>query len=183
MKKIYLGLVGEAGSGKNTVADFLEKQFGAQIVTSSYLLKKAIQIFISKIGRADYIWFVEKLTEKYGEDIISKAVVKNMQEFSAPIVVFNGVRLPSDYEMLKKIGGILVYVTADSRVRWQRVQKRGEKSDDRAPFEEFMAMHSAKTEINVPKIGLLADYQIKNDGSLADLEKATTLVIEKIEKA
>ncbi|MBD3245271.1 MAG: hypothetical protein GF335_04755 [Candidatus Moranbacteria bacterium] len=182
-KKIYIGLVGEAGSGKDTTARILKEQYKARILTSSYLLKKSLGIFLEKISRRDYIWFVKKLTKKYGEDIISRAMLKSMREFKDKIVVFNGVRLPSDYRILREQkDSILIYITAGAKLRWKRSKKRQQKTDDSASWQEFIAMHYEKTEINVPKIGAKADYKIKNDGTLEDLEKKVTDLMDKILK-
>ena len=181
-KKLYLGLIGEAGSGKDTVAEVLEEKYGARVLTSSYLLKKALGVFLDSIGRADYIWFVKELTSKYGEDIISKAMLKAMRSFTDDIVVFNGVRLPSDYEYLKKERSFLVYVTADPQVRWQRVSRRHEKADDDIPFDKFMEMHQTKTEIDVPELGKKADYTITNNGTLEELHAQIDEVMKSIKE-
>jgi dephospho-CoA kinase len=180
--KIYIGLVGEAGSGKDTVANILERKYKARILTSSHLLKKALGIYLDKIGRKDYIWFVKELTKKYGNDVISKAMLKNMKKFKDKIVVFNGVRLPSDYQVLKEIDSDLIYITAKAKLRWKRSIGRNEKADDGASFEEFLSMHQKLTEVNVPKIGQKADYRIVNDGTLDDLERKITEIITDIVK-
>ncbi|MBD3300497.1 MAG: AAA family ATPase [Candidatus Moranbacteria bacterium] len=180
--KIFIGLVGEAGSGKDTVAKRLKKKHQAKILTSSYLLKKALKVFLEEIGRGDYIWFVKALTKKYGEDIISRAMLKSMHEYQGKIIVFNGVRLPSDYKYLRREHSYLIYITAGAKIRWERTSKRGEKCDDAASFEEFMAMHQEKTEVNVPEIGKKADYFIKNNGTLEDLWEKTDKIMAKIIK-
>ena len=182
-KKIYIGLVGEASSGKDTIAKFLEKHFQARILTSSFLLKTSLKVFIDEFSRKDLIWYVRELTKHFGDDIISKAMVKSMRSFDDKVVVFNGVRLPSDYEMLRKQGASLIYITAGSKLRWKRSVKRQEKTDDGVPYDEFMDMQKSKTEINVPAIGEKADYKIVNDGTLKDLEnKAIAVMKEIIEK-
>lgn len=180
MSKRYLGLVGEAGGGKDTVAKILQEKYKARVLTSSYLLKKSLGVFLDQIARADYIWFVKELTKQYGEDIISRAMLKSMREFEDDIVVFNGIRLPSDLEYLKKENGILIYVTADSKIRWERVMKRGEKADDTASYEKFMAMGTDKTEKDIPGIGVQADYRIENNGTLEELKEQTDRVMGEI---
>ena len=180
--KIYIGLVGEAGSGKDTIAKHLKEKYNARILTSSFLLKQALTIFLDKIGRRDYIWFVKKITARYGDDIISKAMLKSMRKFKDDIIVFNGVRLPSDYKYLKEEDSFLIYVTAGAKTRWERTTVRGQKNDDGASFDEFLAMHQEKTEVNVPEIGKRADYKIKNNGTLNDLFNKADEVMEKIKK-
>jgi len=180
MPKKYIGLVGEGGGGKDTVAKILEEKYNAAILTSSILLKRALGVFLDEIGRHDYIWFVQKLTERYGDDIISKAMIKSMHQSESEIVVFNGMRLPSDYEFLKREGSHVIYVTADPRVRWERISKRGQKADDAAPFEEFMKMAVSKTEKDIPEIGSKADYRIENNGTLEELQKQTDDVMKEI---
>ena len=125
---------------------------------------------------------LDELVYKYGEDVISKAMLKSMQSFEDDIIVFNGMRLPSDYDYLKKAKGILIYITADPKLRWERVVTRKEKSDDTEPFEKFKEMHKRKTEISVPRMGEKADYHIENTGTLEDLREKVKEVMEKILK-
>jgi dephospho-CoA kinase len=182
-EKLYVGLIGEMGSGKSLISNLLEKHFQAKILASSQLLRKALGIFLDDLARKDFIWFTEQLINKYGKDIISKAVFKAMRESKNKIVVFNGVRLPIDCENLKNENGILVYITASSKLRWNRVLGRKEKADDGAPYNKFMEMQKAETEKYIPELGIQADYQIINDGTLEELEnKVITLFQSIIEK-
>ncbi|MBU2025799.1 MAG: AAA family ATPase [Patescibacteria group bacterium] len=181
-KKVFIGLSGEPGSGKDTVAKIIKEEFGAKVLTSSYLLKRSLSIFLDEFSRKDMIWYVKELTKQFGEDIISKAMIKSMKRFKREMVVFNGVRLPSDCEYLKKEKARLIYITADPRLRWKRIRIRNEKTDDNASWEKFMQMHYEKTEISVPKIGEKADYVIENNGTREDLKNKVVEVIEKIKK-
>lgn len=181
MPKIYIGLVGEGGGGKDTVAKIFEEKYGALVLTSSGLLKKALGVFLDEIARHDYIWFVEKLTERYGDDIISKAMLRSLHESEKEIVVFNGMRLASDYEYMRREERCaIIYVTADPKIRWERISGRGEKTDDNAPFEEFMKMAETKTERDIPVIGAKADYRIDNNGTLEELKQRVDEVVTKI---
>jgi len=181
MKKLYVGLIGEMGSGKSLISNLLEKHFQAKILASSQLLRKALGIFLDDLARKDFIWFTEQLINKYGKDIISKAVFQSHDEsLRTKIVVFNGVRLPIDCENLKNENGILVYITASSKLRWNRVLGRKEKADDGAPYNKFMEMQKAETEKYIPELGIQADYQIINDGTLEELENKVVTLFQSI---
>ncbi len=170
-RKLFIGVTGEIGSGKNSLSDLLSKYFQAEVFVSSKFLIKALQVFLDKIGRKDLIWFVKKLTGKYGKDIISKTVFEAMRKSKNKVVIFNGVRLSSDYDTLKRENGILVYITADPKLRWERTVNREEKSDDGDSYKKFMKMHQTETEKYIPELGAKADYKIENDGTPAELEK------------
>ena len=63
-----------------------------------------------------------------------------------------------------------MYVTADQKLRWERVVGRGEKSDDNQTLEQFKEFEvTAETEKNIPAIGAQANFVIKNDGTMDDL--------------
>jgi dephospho-CoA kinase len=179
-KKIFIGITGEMGSGKNSLSYLLEKHFRAEVFVSSQFLMRALRIFLDEISRNDLIWFVKKLTAKYGNDIISKTIFRAMRHSEKKITVFNGVRLASDYSILRKEKGILVYVTADSKLRWKRTLEREEKSDDGASYKAFMKMHQAETEKYIPQLGAKADYVLNNDGTLEELEKKMLKLFEPI---
>jgi dephospho-CoA kinase len=65
---------------------------------------------------------------------------------------------------------IRVEVT-DPRLRFKRLQLRHE-GRDAATFKEFLIQDKNEEEVfKISKTGALADYSIKNDGSLADLHR------------
>lgn len=183
-KKIFLGIVGRAGCGKGTVVEFIVKHFGGEIITSSDLLREALGVFIEneKIGREDFMDFVGFLRRKYGKDALAKAVLRRMKESKKRLVVFDGVRLMADYVTLKKEGGTLIYVVADSRLRWERVGKRMKKADDKVSYKKFLSWNRRATEEQIPQVGKKAQYIINNDGTLKDLENNTVKTMEKILK-
>jgi len=45
MDKLIIGLVGEIASGKSTIAQFLEEEFGSLTVSFSESLRKILDIF------------------------------------------------------------------------------------------------------------------------------------------
>jgi len=65
-------------------------------------------------------------------------------------------------------------------MRWQRIQNRGEKKDDKVSYQKFLKMEKAASEILIPKIGKKADYKIKNDGSKQNFYKELRKIIQKI---
>lgn len=171
-EKKIIGLIGEPASGKDTVADYLKEKYGAEVVRYSDPLREGLAIFLddNKIGRADFTWLSTEIRGKYGNHILSEALVKRTKNSPAPIVVFNGLRIAEDLEFLKTIpGAFSVYVTVDQKTRWERIYGRGEKADDAVSFERFQELERASTEIQIPEIGRYADFKLINDKTKEDL--------------
>lgn len=61
-------------------------------------------------------------------------------------------------------------MTADQHLRWERSQRREEKSDDTMSFETFCRLESTlETEKYIGEIGKHADYAIYNKGTTDEL--------------
>jgi dephospho-CoA kinase len=168
---MIIGIAGETGSGKNTFCQKIKEEIIlVETVSSSIVLREALRNFIldNDITKEDLQWMALVLFERFGKDVLSKAIKKRLLESKAKIVLFDGVRMWADYEMLREIGAKVVYVTADSKIRWERVQSRGEKKDDKSTYEEFLKREKAGTETSIPEIGEKADFRIDNNGSLEE---------------
>jgi len=74
---------------------------------------------------------------------------------------------------LKQIEGFqLIGVEVDSKIRFERLQKRGENADDTSKtWEQFQADHKLETEVYIPELLKQADVTIDNNGNLEDLYK------------
>jgi len=170
MKKIIIGLVGETGSGKDTVADYLEKEYDAKLMRFADPIKDTLSIYFDKLSKEDQAWLYSVFKDRFGANILSRAMRKKVQDSKDKLIIINGVRMPSDYEFIREFDNSkILYITASERTRWQRVTGRGEKSDDDIPFEAFQALDKKETETHVSEIGVKADRTINNEKDLAYL--------------
>ncbi len=165
MKKI-IGIVGEIGSGKDTFCNFVKDNYkNVYFLRFSDGLTEALKVFFDEIKRDDQQWLSTQLRERFGQDILVKALIKKVNSLNDGIIILNGVRRPGDFEALKQIGGKLIYITAEPKIRWERVIIRKEKADDDVPFEKFLEMGKAEAEQQISIIAAEADFKIENNGS------------------
>ncbi len=169
-KKIVIGLVGETGSGKDTVAHYLKRRYDVDLLRFSRPLKKALDQFFEKSSKEDQSWLYTVFKERFGEDILHKGIARYIAQHDG-IMCINGMRMPMDLDFIRSFDiNYVLYVTADQKLRWQRVKNRGEKSDDEQTFEEFQKFErEAETEKAIPTIGKQADFTVHNDGSMDEL--------------
>lgn len=167
MKKIIIGLVGETGSGKDTVATYLAEKYGVRLRRFANPIKDTLSIFFDKLSKEDQQWLYSKFKERFGEDVLCRAMGKRIAQDPDGIIMVNGMRMMCDYDFIKSYeNSHILYVTADAKTRWQRVVNRNEKTDDQVSFEKFQEIDSAETEVHIPEIGAKADFTIVNDKDL-----------------
>jgi dephospho-CoA kinase len=169
-KKIIIGLVGESGSGKDTVANYLRDKHGAKLYRFADPLREALELYLDKISREDLQWLAMRFKERFGKKILARGLKKKIEENGNGLTVVNGIRFSEDAEFVKSLpNGYVIYVTLDSKSRWQRIYNRGEKTDDAVSYEKFLEMEKAETEVNIPKIGEKADFRVENMGTKEEL--------------
>jgi dephospho-CoA kinase len=179
--KIIIGLAGETGSGKNVFCEYVKNNYeNVFYIRFSQPLTEVLGIFFEEIRKEDQQWLGTALREKYGNDIIGKAIVKRISNIKDGIIILDGVRDFTEADIIRKMGGKIVYITADPKVRWERIQTRGEKKDDAVPFEKFLEMEKAKTEIFIKGIGETADFKVTNNGTKEELDRQIKEVVNKL---
>jgi dephospho-CoA kinase len=176
-----IGLIGETGSGKDTVCEFIKKKYPSSFVLRfSDPLREALAIFIEEKKKKDQQWLAIVLRERFGGGILWQALKKKIKNIKTGMIVLNGIRSPDEYNEIKKMGGKIVYITADSKARWERVKDRGEKKDDRVSYKKFLQIEKAATEVLIPKMGEKADFIIENNGFLGDFQTKVKNIFKKI---
>lgn len=180
MKKI-IGIVGETGSGKDAFCEKASKLISPVFCFRfSQPLTKILEMFFDEIKKQDQQWLVTVLREKFGEDILSKAMKKKIESIKSGWVLVNGIRAWGDYHLVKDLEGTVIYITADSKIRWQRLGSRGEKKDDKVTYEKFLEIDSQGPEQLIAEIGKKSDFKIINNSSWQELTNQITQVIKSL---
>ena len=172
MQKIIIGLAGQKGAGKGTFVEFLtaeaqKRNLTIQAFKSSDILTAMLKAGGIPIIRENMQILASLLVSGFGKDIISESVRVKMEESSAHIVIFDGVRWLSDIQMIRKFtGGKLVFINAEKMNRYTRIKNRGEKPEEKnLSLSQFEAEEEAPTEIFIPQIQEMADFVIENNES------------------
>lgn len=182
-KRMVIGLVGETGSGKDTVAHYLKTRYNAHLLRFADPIKETLSLYFERFSKDDQQWLAMLLKERFGKDILGKALRPHI-DAAEGLVSINGLRFPEDLDFVKTFSpSFVLYVTAPQKLRWERAHKRGEKSDDREDFAYFQKLELVPTEVHIPEIGARADFTIVNDRGLDELLAATDAVMEKILKS
>jgi len=180
---LVVGLIGTAGSGKDTAASYIKHKYKAEEFRYSYLLVKALEVFGIEVSRDNLAWLMNILKRKYGKDVLTKAMDKTIRELShSKLIVINGLRLPSDYAFLRSFErNHLIFLNASEKIRWQRVRMRKEKADDNVTFAQFKKLISGENERYITKLGKKADYVVMNNGDLRKFHQGIDKVMKEIE--
>lgn len=182
-KRIVIGLVGETGSGKDTVAHYLHTRYNANLLRFADPIKETLSLYFEQFSKDDQQWLAMLLKERFGKDILGKALLPHVDRAEG-VVSVNGLRFPEDLDFVRQFTpNVVVYITAPQQLRWERAHKRGEKSDDANDFAHFQKMELVPTEVHIAEIGAQADFTIVNDKGLEDLLSAVDAAMEQILKA
>lgn len=180
--KLVIGLVGEKGSGKQTFVNFLR-----QIITSPSALHNDMTVrqvrFSDILGQTLILWDILNTRENlqklsiamkntFGQESLSHAAEFNIENETADIIILDGARRQSEIEIVRKqTPNLLVYVTADQNLRYERLKNRSEKVGETGlSREKFMQEEAVETETLIPKLGTKTDIKIENNGSLEEFK-------------
>ncbi|TSC67110.1 MAG: dephospho-CoA kinase, CoaE [Parcubacteria group bacterium Gr01-1014_73] len=182
MAKIILGLVGPIASGKDASKKYLEKKYGASGCRFSSILRDILERIDLPNSRENMQGLSTILRQKFGEDILAKAIAADAVKFKSNIVVVDGVRRSADIKFLNKIQGFaLVAIDAIPKIRYERLVKRAENAGDaKKTYKQFLKDHQYETELAVPTLMKKAKFKLDNNGSFADLYKQIDKLIKNL---
>jgi len=69
-KAIVLGVIGKAGSGKDTVTDYVAKKYHGKVIKFADPLNEMLRIFVDHIFREDQQWLSYQMRERFGQAYI-----------------------------------------------------------------------------------------------------------------
>jgi len=175
-----IGLSGTLASGKDVVAELLAEKHGfLHVSTGDMLRAEKKRVFgnspEAQLKRNDP--FANKLRETKGPGVLVELAYKkyqhNKDKFPSGLVA-SGIRSIGEAEKIKELGGIIVFVDADRKTRYERAfARKRDTNDSSASFDEFVAMERSespkdnedKSIINLSVLNKIADIHLENNGS------------------
>lgn len=172
---MILGITGTIGAGKGTVVDYLIKEKQFKHFSARNFITREIENRGIEASRDNMKMVANELRAKHTPSYIIEQLFKEAGEHSGNSVI-ESVRTVGEAGFLKEKGAVILAVDADIKCRYERIVSRG-LSTDNVTFEEFCKQENAEmsnddpNQQNIHGVMLLADYSIKNNSSLENLNK------------
>ncbi len=177
MKQILI-LLGKARSGKDTVADFLVKEFSFKKFVFSSVLEEELKKKRKLITKQNMSLLGDELRKEFGMQIIAEKLLEKVSDEQK--IVFVGARSPEEIELIKqKFPEAKTFlVEASQEKRFKR--RNGLDANTLKAFFERDEIDSEKK--GMKKAFGLADYKLENNSSLSDLLNKTKALMYNIFK-
>lgn len=175
-----IGIAGTNAGGKNTLGDELVRRFSYnQISTGDMVRKEAVKRYgnveretLQKVGPA--------LKRERGAGVLVGLALEQPR----PIVI-DGIRSMGEAKAIKEAGGIMVFVDANPKKRYERMIARARDKETEKTFEEFCQLdknewHAGEDEsdYNIRDIKKTADIHLMNDGSIEEFLSESLRALE-----
>ena len=178
MKSIVIAVVAEKGGGKGLFVEIVQKLLPQKNVVSLRLsdtFRQLLSLLNKEESRENISTLATILREGFHDDgILIPAMQKRISETDADIVIFDGIRKPEEVEpLVRKFAGILVYIEADAKTRFERRREHAETTDEKGmTWEQFVRQDRMTAEIAIRTIGeTMAHIKIENSGTPEEFEK------------
>lgn len=180
---MILGIGGVLGGGKGTVVEYLKEKYGFIHYSSSDLLIQILEERGEVVDRNGMNRVANELRAENPSGVPAKNYERYEAEGGEKDVIFEALHSVPEADFIKSIGGVVIGVTADADIRYDRILARGSVKDN-VSKEEFIAQQQREEmgtgDINKSNIFAVveqADFKIENNGTLEELHAQIDKVI------
>lgn len=166
-----IAFVGPPAVGKDAASNYIEQKYKLIHISSGDIVRRYVtENNLGGLDRKNLQNVATKLRSDKGGDILIRiAIEKNPDN-----LILSGLRAIDEVESFKKLGGIVIAISAPLEKRYTMARLRG-RIDDNVTLEDFEKIESEekvntdRNSQNVDKVVAMADIEIVNDGTLEDL--------------
>ena len=172
MAKHWIALVAIPGAGKGHLVKTVKTGYPHLKVTTTRYSDPLREILVNILGvemtRKNLQAIGEALRNAFKDDgLLSRTLKKRMEEIDADIVFLDGLRKPGEAEVVKQLGGKLVFISASPEQRYRNRKRDPDNvGEDEMTWEEFQQRDRDPAEATIQHVGeTMADVVIENNGT------------------
>ncbi len=187
-----IGIAGTSGAGKDTTGHLLTN-YGYKFTSLSDTLRAELDVLGLEHTRENLRGLSSRWHREHGAEYLTlRTIMKYQNEkesFDYKGLAIGSIRRPAETKVIQEHGGMVLWLDADRRVRFDRIQAahRG-RAEDAASFEQWCADEDAEmtppvdddgSALNMAGVREMAD--VKVDNSFEDESHFDSHVIELFE--
>lgn len=183
-EQIIIGLAGKMASGKEAAGKYLAEKYGAKKIRFSDPLRQMLDVMDLPDSRKNLQTLSTSVRQNFGDDILSKAMMKLVSGLKDNLIIIDGVRRKTDIENFRNSKKFfLIYIEASTETRYARSVARAENPSDREMTrEEFEKKDEAEPEARIETLKNAADFIIDNNGTLEETHNQLENILKSTNK-
>jgi dephospho-CoA kinase len=167
-----IGLSGTNGAGKDTVGELLAEHHNFLFVSVTEMLRDEARRRGSPVEREVLRNISAQWRRHHGLGVLVDKALEyfKSQEKHYDGLVMSSLRNPGEIDRLHELGGQLIWVDADPKVRYDRIFSRRRGREDDKTFEQFLTEEEAEMKpmgdeatLNMGAVKEHADITIQNN--------------------
>jgi dephospho-CoA kinase len=170
---MIIGIAGTLGAGKGTVVDHLKLKGFAHYSVSGRLIEILRERELPE-DRPNMSMLADELSDQYPGGIL-EVMHSKAREDGVENYILESIHREVEAEYVRTLGGIILAVDVDPRVRYDRSQLRQEGEKDNVTFEEFLVAIEREEKgkgdgkPNINAVIKTADQVLMNNGTIEEL--------------
>lgn len=182
---IIFGIGGTNGSGKDTACHVLAEKHGFYSASANDMLTSELKRRGTKIDRESKRNLSAEWRREHGMAVIIDKAVVEAKAAGYDKLIVGSLRHPGEADRVHELGGKVIWVDADSEIRYSRISAgdRG-RPEDKKTFEEFLADEAAEKQqsgdaatLSTDAVKERADIFLTNNESVEVFEQAVEEIL------
>lgn len=176
---IIYGVGGTNGSGKDTASNVLAK-YGYFVGSATDMLAAELKKRGLPTDRVNKRTLSAEWRREHGMAVVVDKAIEAARAAGYSKLIVGSLRHPSEADRVHELGGKVIWVDADPRVRYARITSndRG-RVEDKKTYEQFLADEEAEKRqtgdaatLSTEAVKERSDIFLNNEGSVEEFEAA-----------